>query len=163
MFIYLSDWLKYQCLFSIIWHTWELHGSRVSKDLTFAGAFVKVLLFLFVPPIWFWRSWVTAVVVTQSAINCKPSTSQQFRWRVAFFASPHNTMFASTNAMHFNLFEFSLPGLEANISSNPLISCWSLQTTGVVLLDLFCIVISLPPSPLWQTASKFMCTHARWA
>lgn len=37
------------------------------------------------------------------------------------------------------------------------------EHTGVVLLDLFCIKISLPPSALWQAASKCMCTHARRA
>lgn len=31
-------------------NTWEPHASGVSKDLTFAGAFVKVLLFLFSSP-----------------------------------------------------------------------------------------------------------------
>lgn len=84
--------------FSITWHTWELHGSRVSKDLTFADAFVKVLLFLFF--------FFPHLIVKVMSHSCCSSTKrhklqafneplEQFRWKVAFLASPH-VEFAST-------------------------------------------------------------------
>lgn len=70
---------------------------------------------------------------------------EHFGRRVAFFATPRVEFAPKRHS--------ALPGLSKYLI-NSLISCSSLQTIEVSLLDLFCIIICLPPLPLWQTANN---------